>query len=136
MHSIETFAHLSISLGNTNYNYNKFEQSYNHLRVLTNKKCNLIEVGIVIAHDAYELQRTPAGLQDRNTKWNFCCSNRTRMVSQWTFDGQKKTKCLSFCVHKICESGCDYPNLVGHRSLFCQNQCRQSVKKELQAKRR
>ena len=37
VHSIEAFAHPSISLGNTNYNYNKLKQSFNHLSVLPTK---------------------------------------------------------------------------------------------------
>ena len=57
MHSIEAFAHPSISLGNTNYNYNKLKQSFNHFSVLPNKSFNLMEVGIVLGQDAYELQR-------------------------------------------------------------------------------
>ena len=57
MHSIEAFAHPSISLGNTNYNYNKLKQSFNHLNVLPNKSFNLMEVGIILGQDAYELQR-------------------------------------------------------------------------------
>ena len=57
VHSIEAFAHPSISLGNTNYNYNKLKQSFNHLSVLPNKSFNLVEVGIILGQDAYELQR-------------------------------------------------------------------------------
>ena len=57
VHSIEAFAHPSISLGNTNYNYNKLKQSFNHLSVLPNKSFNLMEVGIILGQDAYELQR-------------------------------------------------------------------------------
>ena len=57
VHSIEAFAHPSISLGNTNYNYNKLKQSINHLSVLPNKIFNLMEVGIILGQDAYELQR-------------------------------------------------------------------------------
>ena len=57
MHSIEAFAHPSISLGNTNYNYNKLKQSFNHLGVLPDKNFNLMEVGIILGQDAYELQR-------------------------------------------------------------------------------
>ena len=56
-HSIEAFAHPSISKGNTNYNYNKLKQSFNHLSVLPNKSFNLMEVGIILGQDAYELQR-------------------------------------------------------------------------------
>ena len=57
VHSIEAFAHPSISLENTNYNYNKLKQSFNHLSVLPNKNFNLMEVGIILGQDAYELQR-------------------------------------------------------------------------------
>ena len=48
VHSIEAFAHPSISLGNTNYNYNKLKQSFNHLSVLPNKSFNLMEVGMIL----------------------------------------------------------------------------------------
>ena len=57
VHSIEAFAHPSISMGNTNYNYNKLKQSFNHLSVLPNKSFNLMEVGIILGQDAYGLQR-------------------------------------------------------------------------------
>ena len=56
VHSIEAFAHPSISLRNTNYNYNKLKQSFNHLSVLPNKSFSLMEVGIIFGQDAYELQ--------------------------------------------------------------------------------
>ena len=57
VHSIEAFTHPSISLGNTNYKYNKLKQRFNHLSVLPNKSFNLMEVGIILGQDAYELQR-------------------------------------------------------------------------------
>ena len=50
------------------------------------------------------------------------------MDNQWTHDGEKKTEYLSFRLHRGCEIGCEYPNLVGHRNLCFQNQRRQSVK--------
>ena len=57
VHSIEAFAHPSISLGNTNYNYNKLKQNFNHFSVLPIKSFNLMEVGIILGQDAYELKR-------------------------------------------------------------------------------
>ena len=57
VHSIEAFAHPSISLGNRNYNYSNLKQSFIHLSVLPNKSFNLREVGIIFGQDAYELQR-------------------------------------------------------------------------------
>ena len=74
------------------------------------------------------LAATPIGLQDRNTKWTYRCSNRAKICSQWTHDEQKKTKCLSFRFLRRCISGWEYPNLVGHRNWCFQNQRRQSVK--------
>ena len=46
--SIEAFAHPSIALGNTNFNYNKLMQSFNHLSVLPNKSFNLMEVSLML----------------------------------------------------------------------------------------
>ena len=57
VHSIEAFVHPSISLGTTNYDYHKLKQSFNHLNVLPNKTFNLMDVGIILGQDAYELQR-------------------------------------------------------------------------------
>ena len=57
VHSIEAFANPSISLGNTNYDYNKLKQNFNHLSVLRNKSFNLMEVGNILGQDAYELHR-------------------------------------------------------------------------------
>ena len=55
-HSIEAFEHPSISLGNTNYNYIKLKQSFNHLSVLPSKSFNLMEVDIILGQDNFELQ--------------------------------------------------------------------------------
>ena len=57
VHSLEAFVHPSISLGNTNYDYNKLKQSFSHLSVLPNRSFNLMEVGISLGQDAYELQK-------------------------------------------------------------------------------
>ena len=55
--TIKVFEHPSISLGDKNYDYNKLNQSFNHLSDLPNKIFNLKEVGIILGQDAYELQR-------------------------------------------------------------------------------
>ena len=47
--SIEAFAHLSITLGNTNYNYNKLKQSFNHLSVLPTKTSTYWELASSLA---------------------------------------------------------------------------------------
>ena len=72
-----------------------------------------------------------AHLQIRKTKWTFRSNNRAEMVIQWTNDEKKKKNCLSFRLHRWCESGLGYQqNLVRQRKLSFQNQHRQSVKEE------
>ena len=55
VHSIEAFAHPSISLGNTTYDYKELKNNF--LNVLTNRTFNLMEVGIILGQDAHEIQR-------------------------------------------------------------------------------
>ena len=57
VHSLEAFVHPSISLGNTNYDYNKLKQCFSHLSVLPNRSFNLMEVGVVLGKDAFDLQK-------------------------------------------------------------------------------
>ena len=57
VHSLEAFVNPSISLGDTNYDYRKLKQMFNHLSVLPNRSFNLMEVGIILVQDAYNLQR-------------------------------------------------------------------------------
>ena len=57
MHSIEAFADPSISLGNTTYGYKELKNNFRHLNGLTNRTFNLMEVGIILGQDAYEIQR-------------------------------------------------------------------------------
>ena len=57
VHSIEAFAHPSISLGNTTYDYKELKNNFRHLNVLTNRIFNLMEEGIILGQDAYEIQR-------------------------------------------------------------------------------
>ena len=57
VHSVEAFAQPSISLGNTTYDYKELKNKFRHLNVLTNRRFNLMEVGIILGQDAYEIQR-------------------------------------------------------------------------------
>ena len=57
VHSIEAFAHPSISLGNRTYDYKELKNNFRHLNVLTNRTFNLMEIGIILGQDAYEIQR-------------------------------------------------------------------------------
>ena len=53
VHSIETFAHPSISLGNTNYKNKFMKQYFNHLSGLPNKSFIVMEVGLILGQVAY-----------------------------------------------------------------------------------
>ena len=57
VHSLEVFAHPSISLENTTNDYKGLKKNFQHLNVLTNTTFNLMEVGIILGQDAYEIQR-------------------------------------------------------------------------------
>ena len=57
VHSIEAFAHSSISFGDTTYDYKEPKNNFRHLNVLTNRTFNLMELGIILGQDAYEIQR-------------------------------------------------------------------------------
>ena len=57
VHSSEAFAHSSISLGNTTYDYKELKNKFIHLNVLTNRTFNLMEVVIILGQDAYKIQR-------------------------------------------------------------------------------
>ena len=58
-----------------------------------------MDVGIIIGQDAYDLKKT-LGLKDNNTKAIFRRSNRVRMGSQWTHDGQETKNCCHFVFTK------------------------------------
>ena len=97
VHSIEAFAHPSKSLGNTNYSYNKLKQSFNHLSVLPNKRFNLMEVGIILGQDAYELQRPlDYTIGKRSEPFTILTEQEWVVMDPC---GQKNTKCLSFRLH-------------------------------------
>ena len=57
VHPIEAFAHSSISLANAIYDYKERKNKFRHLNVLTNRTFKLMEVGIILGQDAYEIQR-------------------------------------------------------------------------------
>ena len=59
---------------------------------------------------------------------NFRRLNSIRMVSQWSYDRQESSNCLSLRLHRRSESGRKYPILVGHRDLCFQNKCCKSIK--------
>ena len=103
VHSIEAFAHPSTSLGNTNYNYNKLKQSFNHLSVPLNKSFNLIEVGFILGQDAYELQR-PLDYKIVTRCEPFAVLTELGWLVSGPMTCKKKTNCLSLRLHRRCES--------------------------------
>ena len=54
---VEAFEHNSISLGNASYNYEELKDRFDHLTVLPNHKFNLMEIGLILGQDVYDLQR-------------------------------------------------------------------------------
>ena len=68
---VEAFEHNSISLGNASYNYEELKDRFDHLTVLPNHKFNLMEIGLILGQDVYDLQRpldyrigNPRGAED------------------------------------------------------------------------
>ena len=55
VHSIEAFAHPSVSFGSTTYDYKELKNKLRHLNVLTNRTFNLMDVGIIHRQDNYEI---------------------------------------------------------------------------------
>ena len=114
--------------GKQNYYNNKLMQSFNHLSVLRNKSFRLMEVGIILGQDAYELQGpldykigTPSRPLTVLTGLGWVVSGpitgkRSHNVCHFTFTEDLKL------------DEWEYPNLVRSRNLRFQNQRRQSVK--------
>ena len=95
VHSIEAFGHASISLGNTNYNYSKLKQSFNHLSVLPNKTFNLMEVGINLGENAYELQR-PLDYKIRTRSEPFAVPTELGWVISEPMTGERRQTVCHF----------------------------------------
>ena len=134
VHSIEAFAHPSISLGNTNYNYNKLRQSFNHLSVLPNKSFNLIEVGIILGQDAYELQR-PSEYKIGTRSEPFAVLTELRWVVSGPMTGKRRQNVCHFAftedvkVAENIQTWLDIETYASKINVFSQS------KKELQAQK-
>ena len=88
VHSIEAFAHPSISLGNTTYDYKELKKKFRHLNVLTNRTFNLMEVGIILGQDAYEIQR-PLDYKIGTRSEPFAVLTKLRWVVSGPMTGKK-----------------------------------------------
>ena len=97
VHSTEAFAHSSISLGNTSYYYNKLKQRFNHLIFLPKKSFNMIEVGIILGQDAYELQR-PLNYKIGTRSEPFAVLTELRWVVSRPMTGKRR--------QNVCPSAC------------------------------
>ena len=64
VHSVEGFAHPSISLGNKTYDYKELMNNFRQLNVPTNRTFNLMEVGIILRQDAHKIQELFAVLTE------------------------------------------------------------------------
>ena len=94
VHSMGAFAHPSISFGYVKSKYNKTKQNFNHLSFLRNKSFNLMENGMILGHDAYELHR-PLDYKIGTLSEFFAVLKRLR----WVVSGLMKG------LHRRCESG-------------------------------
>ena len=134
VHSTEAFAHPSISLGNTNYNYNKLKQSFNHLSVLPNKNFILMEVGIIIGQDAYELQR-PLDYKIRTRREPFAVLTELGWVVSGPMTGKRRQNFRHFAftedvkVAENIQTWWDIETYASKIDVFSQS------KKELQAQK-
>ena len=95
MHSIETFAHPSISLGNTTYDYKELRNKFRHLNVLTNRTFNLMEVGIILGQDAYKIQR-PLDYKIGTRSESFAVLTQLGWVVSGSMTGKKSQNVYHF----------------------------------------
>ena len=93
--SIEAFAHSSISLGNTTYDYKELKNNFRHLNVLTNRTFNLMEVGIILGQDAYEFQR-PLDYEFLTRSEPFAVLTELGCVVSGPMTGKKSQKVCHF----------------------------------------
>ena len=131
---IATRGHPSISLGNTNYNYNKLKQSFNHLSVLPNKSFNLMEVGIILGQDAYGLQR-PLDYKIGTRSEPFAVLTELGWVVSGPMTGKRRQNVCQFAFTedvKVAENIQTWRDIEAYASKI--NVVSQS-KKELQAKK-
>ena len=125
-HSIEAFANPSISLGNTAYEYKELKNNFRHLNVLTNRTFNLMEVGIIIGQEAYEIQR-PFYYKTGTQSEPFAVLTELG----WVVSGPmtcKKSQKVCHLTSTESESGRKYPIMVVHRNLCFQSKCCKSIK--------
>ena len=127
VHSIKAFAHPSISMGNTNHNYSKLKQYFNHLSVLPNKSFNLMEVGVTLGQDAYELQR-PLDYKIGTRSEPFAVLTELGWVGSGPMTAKRGQNVCLFTFTEDVNVAENIQTLVGHRNLCFQNQRRQSVK--------
>ena len=125
--SIEAFAHPSISLGNTTYDYKELKNNFRHLNVLTNKKFNLMEVSIIIGQDAYKIQR-PLDYKIGTQSEPFAVLTDLGWVVSGPMTGKKSQNVCHFAFTEDVKVAKKYPIMVGHRNLCLQKKCCKSIK--------
>ena len=129
VHSIEAFAHPSISLVNTKYNYSKLKQSFNHLSVLPNKGFNLMEVDIMLCQDAYELQR-PLDYKIGTRSETFAVLTELGWVVSGPMRGKRRQNFCHFAFTEDMKVAENIQTWWDREIYASKNQRRQSVKEE------
>ena len=137
--SIEAFAHPSISLGNTTYDYKELKNNFRHLNVLTNRTFNLIEVGIILGQDAYELQR-PLDYKIGTRSEPFAVLTELGWVVSGPMTGKKNQNVCHFASTegvKVAENIKSWRDIETHASkiiLLSQSKKEQQAQKLLESK--
>ena len=124
VHSIEAFAHPSVSLGSTTYDNKELKNKLRHLNVLTNRTFNLMDVGIILRQDNYKIQRSlvyKIGIRSES----FAVLTELRWVVSGHMTG-KKNVCHFASTEDLTSR--KYPIMVGHRNKYIQKKCCKSIK--------
>ena len=138
VHSIEAFAHPSISMGNTTYDYRELKNNFSHLNVLTNRTFKLMEVGIILGQDAYELQR-PLDYKIRTRSEPFAVLTELGWVVSGPMTGKKSQNVCHFAftedvkVAKNIQSWCDIETFSSRIDVVSQSKKEQQAQKFLES---
>ena len=119
---------------NYNYNYSKLKQRFNHLSVLPSKGFNLMEVGIILGQDAFELQR-PLDYKIGTRSEPFAVLTELRLVVSGPMTGKRRQNVCHFAFTedlKVAENIQTWWDIETYASKI---KVISRSKKELQAKR-
>ena len=127
VHSIETFAHPSISLGNITNDYKELKNNFRHLNVLTNRTFILMGVGVTLGQDAYEIQR-PLDYEIGTRSEPFAGSTDFGWVVSGPMTGKKSQNTCQFATTEDVKVAENIQSCWDIENLCFQNECCKSIK--------